>query len=253
MGCALCSIPYNPAGCIGRAVTIRRCFLSDRKHKHSRGREAKPLGKKGRLILLSLLLAAAGLIVMEQNLSQTMLDMAYANAYSMAVETVNHAVSQLIDGGITYGELMDTRLDSQGQVTMLQANTMRMNELAAKTALLAELELNSYDNQFVEVPLGAALGIRFLSGFGPRVSVQILPVGAVHTSFQSEFESAGINQTRHKILLTLRTTVCLVVPMGSQMVDVNSSIPVAESIIVGQVPDSFVDVNNEEDMLNLIP
>ena len=96
---------------------------------------------------------------MEQNLSQTMLDMAYANACSMAVETVNHAVSQLIDGGITYGELMDTRLDSQGQVTMLQANTMRMNELAAKTALLAEQELNSYDNQFVEVPLGAALGM----------------------------------------------------------------------------------------------
>ncbi len=206
-----------------------------------------------RVLVLIVLLVAAALIFMEQNLSQTLLDMAFAGAYSIAVETVTHAVKQVIDSGVSYGELVETRLDGEGRVTMLQANTMRMNELAAQTALLAEEELNSYSNQFVDIPLGAALGVRFLSGFGPRISVQILPVGAVHTSFASEFESAGINQTRHKIFLTLRTTVCLIVPMGTQMVDVSSSIPVAESIIVGQVPDSFVDVSDQDDMLNLIP
>ena len=93
----------------------------------------------------------------------------------------------------------------------------------------------------------------FLSGFGPRLEVQILPVGAVHTSFDTEFETAGINQTRHKIFLNLRATVSLIVPTGSQLVEVTSTVPIAESIIVGEVPESFVDVNNEEDMLNLIP
>ena len=145
------------------------------------------------------------------------------------------------------------RWDAQGRVSMLRANTMRMNELAARTALLAEEELNSAENQFVEIPLGAALGVRFLSGFGPRLEVQILPVGAVHTSFDTEFETAGINQTRHKIFLNLRATVSLIVPTGSQLVEVTSTVPIAESIIVGEVPDSFVDVNNEEDMLDLIP
>ena len=136
---------------------------------------------------------------------------------------------------------------------MLRANTMRMNELAAATALLAEEELNSIENQYVEIPLGAALGIQFLSGFGPRISVQILPVGAVQTGFETEFESAGINQTRHKIFLALRTTVSLIIPTGSRVVDVTSSVPIAESIIVGEVPESFVDVSNQDDMLNLIP
>lgn len=206
-----------------------------------------------RIIILVILLFAVALIVLEQNLSQTFLDLSYASAYSMAVETITRAVKQVVESGINYGELIETRLDGEGRVTLLQANTMRMNELASQTALLAETELNSYSNQFVEVPMGAATGIGFLSGFGPTISVKTLPVGAVHTSFQSEFASAGINQTRHKIFLTLRTTVCLIVPMGTQMVDITSSIPVAESIIVGQVPDSFVDVSDQEDMLNLIP
>lgn len=206
-----------------------------------------------RWLLIAGLLLAAALIAMEQNLSQTMLDMAFARAYSMAVETINRAVKEVTAQGITYEELIDAQTDAQGRISMLRANTMRMNELAARTALLAEEELNSAENQFVEIPLGAALGVRFLSGFGPRLEVQILPVGAVHTSFDTEFETAGINQTRHKIFLNLRATVSLIVPTGSQLVEVTSTVPIAESIIVGEVPDSFVDVNNEEDMLNLIP
>ena len=204
------------------------------------------------LILLVLLLTAA-VIAMEQNLSQTMLDMAFARAYSMAVETINRAVKQAMGQGVTYEELIDAQMDAQGRVSMLRANTMRMNELASQTALLAERELGSAENQVVEIPLGAALGVSFLSGFGLRLEVQILPVGAVHTSFDTEFETAGINQTRHKIFLNLRATVSLIVPTGSQLVEVTSTVPIAESIIVGEVPESFVDVNNEEDMLNLIP
>lgn len=216
---------------------------------------AKKAGKRGgwRILVLVALVLAALWISFEQNLSQTVLDMAYARAYSIAVETVNRAVQKVIEEGVGYDELITTQLDAQGRVTMLRANTMRMNEIATKTALIAEEELNSIENQTVSVPLGAAMGVRFLAGFGPRLSVQILPIGAVSTSFETQFESAGINQTRHKIFLSLRTTVSLIVPTGSQKVDVKSSIPIAESIIVGEVPESFVDVTDQEDMLNLVP
>lgn len=206
-----------------------------------------------RWLILVVLLLTAAVIAMEQNLSQTLLDLAFARAYSMAVETINRAVKQAMAQGVTYEELIDAQMDAQGRVSMLRANTMRMNELASQTALLAERELGSAENQVVEIPLGAALGVSFLSGLGPRLEVQILPVGAVHTSFDTEFETAGINQTRHKIFLNLRATVSLIVPTGSQLVEVTSTVPIAESIIVGEVPESFVDVNNEEDMLNLIP
>ncbi len=206
-----------------------------------------------RILLLVGLLVVALVIAAEQNLSQTMLDMAFARAYSIAVETVNRAVKQVVAGGVSYEDLIVTQMDAQGRVSMLRANTMRMNEIATKTALLAEKELNSIENQYINIPMGAALGIRFLAGYGPRIPVQILPIGAVQTNFDTEFVSAGINQTRHKIFLSLRTTVSLIIPTGSQLVEVNSTVPIAESIIVGEVPDSFVDVSDMEDMLNLVP
>lgn len=206
-----------------------------------------------RRMLIIILFLVALIVAVEGNLSQTMLDMAYAQAYSMAVETLNRAVKDVTENGVGYEELIDMRLDGDGHVSLLRANTMRMNEIAAQTALKAEDELNSIKNQFVEIPLGAGLGVRFLSGFGPRIRVQILPVGAVHTSFDTQLETAGINQTRHKIFLTLRATVSLIIPTGSQLVEVESKIPIAESIIVGDVPQSFVDVVDQDDMLEFAP
>lgn len=211
--------------------------------------------KKGalRFVVLVLLLVGILFLFLEQNLSQTLLDMAYATAHSIALDTVNRAAQQVVGEGIDYAELMEVQTDAQGRVAMLRANTMRMNQLATQTAIMAQQELNSIENQVVDIPLGAALGIRFLGGFGPRIGVQIVPVGAVSTHYETEFETAGINQTRHKIFLTLETSVSLIVPADSRMVSVTSTVPIAESIIVGQVPDSFVDVNDTEDMLNLIP
>ncbi len=206
-----------------------------------------------RILLLAALLLAAGAIIAEQNLSQTMLDLAFARAYSMAVETINRAVDQVVSSGIRYEELVETSLDAEGRVSMLRANTIRMNEIATQTALTAEAELNSIENQSIDIPLGAAMGIRFLAGSGPSIPVRIVSVGAVNTNFETAFESAGINQTRHKIFLSLRTTVSLIIPTGSKLVDVTSTVPIAESIIVGEVPDSFVDVNDQREMLNLIP
>ena len=213
----------------------------------------KPRRFGWRILVLALLLLAAGAVVAEQHLSQMMLDMAYARAHALAVETINHAVHAVLEEGLHYEELVETTLDQDGRVTMLRANTIRMNELATRTALMAQEELASAENQYIGIPLASALGVRFLAGFGPQLSVRIVPIGAVGTHFDTEFESAGINQTRHKVFLTLRTTVRLVVPTGSQMVEVLSTVPIAESIIVGQVPDSFVDVSDQEDMLNLIP
>lgn len=226
--------------------------------QHTLQQEVAGLKKDGRraavrCAALVLLILVCIFLLMEKNLSQTLLDMAYATAHSIALETVNRAAQQVVGEGVAYDELMDVQTDAQGRVSMLRANTMRMNQLATQTAIIAQEKLNSIENQLVEIPLGAALGIRFLGGAGPRISVQIVPIGAVNTHYETEFETAGINQTRHKIFLTLETSVSLIVPADSRVVSVNSTVPIAESIIIGQVPDSFVDVNDTEDMLNLIP
>ena len=94
---------------------------------------------------------------------------------------------------------------------------------------------------------------RLLAGSGPSVRVKIVPAGAVTTEFVSEFSSAGINQTRHRIFLQVHTTVQMIIPTGTQSAAVSAHVPVAESIIVGDVPQSFVDVLMGEGVKGLAP
>ena len=194
--------------------------------------------------------SAALFLLLEKNLEGVILDMAHARAEAMAVEYINEAVRDVMGGQVPYEDMITVRTDSSGRVTMLQANAVRMNEWATVTALQAQARLESADAQSVSIPLGSALGIPFLSGLGPPIHVRIVPVSAVSAAFSTGFESAGINQTRHKIYLSLHTTVRLVIPSGARQVSLGSQVLIAESIIVGQVPDSYVQVPDMGDALN---
>lgn len=211
--------------------------------------------KKGRLrlflriLLLIVVLLFALFLLLEKNLETVILDMAYARAEAMAVEYIHRAVEQVI-GEATYTDMMDVRTDANGKITMLEANAARMNQLATEAALEAQRLLEQAEAQSVAIPLGSALGIPFLSAMGPRIWVSIVPVSAVSAAFSTEFESAGINQTRHKIYLSLHTSVRLVIPSGARQVSLQSQVLIAESIIVGEVPSSFISVPETDDALN---
>ena len=215
----------------------------------------KPEKRRGlrrffRWLVIGILGMSALGMVLEKNLEEVILDLAYARAEAMAVAYINEAAKEKMTGQVTYADMMTARVDQQGRVTMLEANAVRMNELATSTALRAQEMLARAEAQSVAIPLGAALGIPFLSALGPEIPVRIVPVSAVSAAFSTEFESAGINQTRHKIYLSLNTTVRLVIPSGGREVKLHSQILIAESIIVGQVPDSYVSVPETSDALN---
>ena len=213
----------------------------------------KRCGGVARGLVLAVLLLTAAVLLMEQNLTRVTLSLAQANARTLAVTVLNEAVQQVVQSGVSYDQLIHVTQGADGQVNLLQADTAAMNRLAAQASALAQSLLESTDNQVGEVPLGAALGLTLLAGSGPKIRVQILPVGAISSRFETEFQSAGINQTRHRILLTLSAAVRLVIPTGAKTIEAATQVAVAESIIVGQVPDSFVDVADNDDMLNLIP
>lgn len=210
--------------------------------------------KRSLLLRLALvMLLPLGLFLWaEHNLRPVILAMAEAQARVLAVQAMNDAVFEVMREGGVYSDLMHVVLDGEGRVSMMQANTARMNELATQAALAVQKNLDAIAEAGVEIPLGAAFGSRLLAGSGPIVHVRVVPVGAVSTEFVSEFTAAGINQTRHRIFLQMDATVQMVIPTGTQTAAVSAHVPVAESIIVGEVPDSFVDVADTEDMLNLL-
>lgn len=205
-----------------------------------------------RCLLVALLLGAA-LLLVERNFRPLVFALAQARSSAMATKVLSAAVDEALGDGIAYDDLMNVRMDERGQVALLSANTMRMNRLAQSAGAAAQRMLEQMSSERVTVPLGAALGMTLLAGSGPEIPVSIVPVGSVTTDFVTEFEACGINQTRHKVYLTLSASVRIVIPTGAKTTEVSVNVLAAESIIVGAVPEGFVGYNLSEDELNMVP
>lgn len=128
-----------------------------------------------------------------------------------------------------------------------------MNTLAAECAQAAQDLIAQMGEQGVSIPLGTITGIPFFAGHGPKIRVTFTPAGSVQSAFDTEFTSSGINQTLYRVKLKLTASVQIVMPGIYQAVSVTSEAAIAESVIVGEVPQVYTDVANTDDMLNLIP
>lgn len=206
-----------------------------------------------RRLLLGLLLALTLFLLAQRNLTPVILSMAQARSVSLATQALNDAVAEAMDDGFTYADLMDFVLNNAGNVSLAKANTMQMNRLSNLVIGKAQRKLDQIESQQLKIPLGAALGISLLEGSGPLIPVRIIPVGSVSTEFSTEFESSGINQTRHKIFLRASASIQIVIPTNAKVESVTVDVLVAESIIVGEVPNGFVGFNPDGDLLNLVP
>lgn len=213
--------------------------------------------KRRRSLLLALLAALFILLcvlafVTERNLKPIILNTAESRVRSVALDAVNAAIAMNLSD-VHYEDLITVERDEWGRVVLLQANTMSMNRISTQTALTAQQYIADIGQQPIRINLGSATGNTLLAGRGPEILVNVIPVGAVGTEFITEFQSTGINQTRHKVYIRIRAMMRIVIPTGAKEVEVISQLPVAETVIVGSVPDSYVHVESTEDMLNLLP
>lgn len=119
--------------------------------------------KRMRRVLLAVLLLAALLLLIDRNFRPLVFSLAEARCAAMATRALNGALTEALDGGINYEDLMNVRMDEKGQVALLSANTMRMNLLADRAGDAALRKLEAVSSQKVSVPLGAALGITLLA------------------------------------------------------------------------------------------
>ena len=188
----------------------------------------------------------------EKNIKNIVYDLAKAQVRAMATNAFNDAVSEIFSNSANNDDLISIILDNDGKVTMINADTVKMNKLASETALLAQDKISGLEDSGVYIPFGSMFNSQLLSGRGPKIKIKIVPVGSVSTQFVTEFQQAGINQTRLKIYLLATTQVNIVIPTGTSLVEVSSYVPISENIIIGDVPESFVMIEDDE-LLNLVP
>ena len=203
-------------------------------------------------LLMVLLAAGGGLWYVNASLRPMLEGLASARVESAAARAMNEAILEVL-GTDAAGELLSVQTSNEGHISLLTADAGRLNLLAADCAAAAQNRIMDLGEQGVSVALGTLSGIPLFSGLGPRLSFRFTPVGMVQSAFHSEFRSAGINQTLHRITLELKGTVRIVLPGRAYSVAVTAQAPVSENVIVGDVPDAYTNVANEEDLLNLIP
>lgn len=202
------------------------------------------------LLILSILIGS--FIYVDNSLSPTITVLAETKALELANRSINKAVAEVVKDDINYSDLINTKLDSQGKITLMQSNTIMMNKIASDVALLIQEELKQIKTTTSYIPIGTALKSPILAKYGPQLKVSIEPIGTVSVDFKTDFESSGINQTRHRIYLEAKTQVKVVIPLTTSTKEVKAQIPICETVIIGDVPNSYVNIP-KENIGNVLP
>ncbi len=202
------------------------------------------------LIILALLLT--GYIIIDNAIKPTILSLSESKLRAVAVKAMNDAVRETVgESGISYSDLTHIEKDDTGRISLISVNTTLVNKLGAKTALAAQDKIMSAGEQGISIPIGTILGGQILTGRGPSIVVKFEPVGSVTTEFMTQFEEAGINQTRHKIFLVLNASVRIMIGNVSQTAEISTQVLISDTIIIGDVPQSYFKSTNG--LLNLLP
>ncbi len=171
-------------------------------------------------------------------------DMAVTRVTNKTSNLINDAIDeQLRRGAVDYGSMVLLEKDAEGGVTALKTNISEINRLKTEILDVVNREIMQLDVEQIGVPIGNLLFPALLSGRGPLLPVKILSVRSSDASFQNQFSQAGINQTLHQIVMTVTIEMTIVTPAGTELVDASSQVVVAETVIVGSVPNSYLAVD----------
>ena len=212
------------------------------------------LKKKIILITVAILVLLTGIFTFYQvRIAPVIISMSRAKVQALSMSAINHSITAVITDGIEYNDLINIVTDEKGKIQALQTKASKVNILARQMASIAQHHIEKLGQQGITIPLGAFSGYTMFAAEGPEINVKIVPVSAVNCEFVSEFIEAGINQTMHKIYLKLYAEIRVVLPAVSETIVTSTQILIAESIIVGEVPSTYLKSFRMSEMLDLIP
>ena len=199
---------------------------------------------RGRLIRFLCVILAAALVLLglfRSRYTATILTLAETQIRNATSDLINDAIDKQIDtGNIQYDRIVYFEKDLNGRITALKTNMSEVNRL--KTAILNIIndEILAMDTSQLGIALGNLFLPELLSDRGPEIPVHILSIRNSDAAFESNFSEAGINQTLHQLTMQVSVDVAILVFGKTQIFTVCSQVVVAETIIVGDVPDTLL-------------
>ena len=166
---------------------------------------------------------------------------AASKATNLMVQSIDIAVDNCLqENDMSYRDFVTLGTDTAGKVSSITTNTVANSRFKRQVVEAVIRQLGSMDSEELGVPLGTLTGQPLFSGAGPRVRVKVDSVGEVTADYSNTFTSAGVNQTLHRVCLDITATVYLFLPGEILPVSVSSSVCVAETVIVGDTPDTYL-------------
>lgn len=171
----------------------------------------------------------------------------YAKTEANALLTyrVNKSINlKIIEKGLKYEDFALVNTDSNGKITAIQIDSVKLNLLASELVITIIESLKSIEYGEFGIPLGNAFGSKLFSGRGPKIKARIVPFGTVASDVKSVFKSAGINQSVHRIMLNFKVCVSVMTPFSDANSEFTVPLCIAETVIVGDVPNVIWGLGN---------
>ena len=192
-------------------------------------------------LLLLLALVIWAFAALRARLWPVVRSLAQTQVINTASDLINDAIlEQIMEGQIQYDRIVYFEKDLNGRITALKTNMAEVNRLKTETLNIINDEIMAEDTEHLGVSLGSLILPEFFSGKGPSIPVRILSIRNSDASFQSEFTEAGINQTLQKLRMDVILDVTILVLGQTETFTVASQMVVAETIIVGDVPATYL-------------
>lgn len=154
------------------------------------------------------------------------------------VDILNKTILDEYSNKFDYDKVIKVEKDSEGNIIMLRADTLKMNQIACDVAIKSQEKLKDSGNINIKIPIGYIFKNNIISNIGPKVTVTARPIGSIDTEYSSKFQSQGINQTKHSIYINVKTNVRVIFPTNVSKLEVKTQIPLAETVIIGKVPNT---------------
>ena len=201
-----------------------------------------PIGLRRVFRYMALILAVlVGILVLFRiKYHATIRALAQTQVINATSDLINDAIDKQIEAGtIQYDRIVFFEKDLNGNITALKTNMSEVNRLKTNILNLINDEILSMDTTDLGIPIGSLVLPELMSGRGPEIPVQILSIRNSEGSFESSFTEAGINQTLQQLTMHVSIDVSILVLGTAESFTVSSQVVVAETIIVGKVPDTF--------------
>ena len=198
-----------------------------------------PEKKRALRVFLLLLLLAGTLFAAGRFLKRVAGDMALSDATDLITATVNDKINEkMSEGQYSYDYFVNLQKDKDGSVTAISANMARINTLSSEILqdVIKSTDSGALD---IEIPLGNLMGSNLLLGRGPKIPVKVIMLTSSYSDFKSELLSAGINQTKHQLVLEVRVQIDVLMPWEVRSTEVVTEVIIAETVLVGKVPEAY--------------